>query len=878
MRDIKILIAEDESIAAEDLKRSLENIGYKVTAVTTTAEQTIQEAASLSPDLILMDIQLQGEKTGIDAATEILRTGDIPVVYLTAYADSATVQKAKASSPYGFVLKPFQIRELIGVVETALQRHRLESDLKSKEAWLSTALNSIGDGVISTDTAGRVTFMNPVAETLTGWTRQQALGKPLNSVFQIINEFTEKSAENPVEKVLRRGRAVGLANHTLLVRKDGQRIPIDDSGAPIRDEHGQITGVILVFKDISEKRKAERERSRLMEQYQSIINSNHNAIYLLDTDLNYLLMNQAYAGRLGLQHGEQPIGRAYSEFHTGKNTRQFAKRIETVLKSCKPVNYEYRSERDGRYFMRTLSPVWDENNGAIHAVTVISTDITQQRETEQALRESEKKYAAVFKNATDGLIWMNKDGIVQDINDAFVRITDIPPDQVIGKRAAALANKFVRKRDVPAILRRIASFISGVAVQPYELRYRNKILEIHSAVMHESGGYTATVRDITAQRHADRIQSVLFQISQATNQSENLDSLLKTIHEQLGQLMDTTNFSVVLYDEHTGAYDFPLMLDEHKKGPLPSPENMKHSLIEYVRRTGEPLLADRAALKKLAEENGIRQYSGKAQLWMGVPLKSAQTTFGVVAVQSYRDDDLYSESDLEVLTFISDHIATAIERKRSEEQIKSSLSEKDVLLKEIHHRVKNNLQIIQSLLGLQTQFIRDISDYELIKESQDRVRSIALVHENLYRSPNLAEIDFAEYIRNLSFALIRSYNIDTDRIRLHIQIGNFKFPVDRAVPCGLIVNELLTNALKYAFPPEFNGKGRIGINMKRINRNEVELIVEDNGVGLPDEQTGASDSLGLTLVKLLAEEQLKGRIKVDHKKGTRYTLTLNCPE
>lgn len=1003
MGDIKILIAEDEAIAAEDLNRSLESLGYHVAAITSTAEDTIKNAQSLSPDLILMDIRLYGKRSGIDAAQVIQNQYNIPVVFLTAYADNDTLQKAKDSSPYGFILKPFQIRELIGVIETTLHRHKLEMDIKAKQAWLSTALNSIGDGVISTDLHSIITFMNPVAENLTGWTQQEALGKELKDIFHIVNEKTKKTVESPVNKVLREGRIAGLANHTLLIHKDGHAIPIDDSGSPIRNERGEITGVILVFKDISERKKAETGLRHMMERYRSLVDSNHNAIYLLDTKLHYLLMNQAYLSRLGLADEKSIIGKAYSKYHSIKNTRQFSKRIQSVILSGRPVNYEYQSDRDGRYFLRTLNPIRDDEAGSILAITVISTDISVQkaaeeslmiseerfrtifensplgiavlsnakfndvnsafcdmlgyaknelihvdvsaithpddvekdnesindlfsgttnsfqrekrylkksgeivwarttvtlikteeddsrytlaiienisekRETEEALKKSEAKYAAVFKSSEDGLIYLNPKGIVQDVNLAFSRITNIKRDEILGKHAEQLAKKLAKPEDLPGILKKIVSFFAGNIFAPHELEYENKTLELQPAIEPETAAYILAIRDITDQKHASRIQSVLFHISQATNQSENLDSLLKTIHKQLGQLINTKNFLVALYDTAAGRYSFPFMADEHKQTDPFDEQELNHSLVEYVRRTGSPLLADKKAVQNLAAKGEVKLAGKPSALWMGVPLKTAQKTFGVVVVQSYHDLTLYSEKDLEVMAFISEHIAIAIERKQAEDQIRSSLKEKEVLLREIHHRVKNNLQIIQSLLGLQTSFMRHKEDLKLIKESQDRVRSIALVHENLYQSPNLAEIDFAKYIQDLTCALYRSYKVDFDQIRLEIHIKNIKFPVDRAVPCGLIVNELLTNALKYAFPPALKRKGLIQIKMKRSGSNDVELIFSDNGVGIPDQTGRDSDSLGLKLVKLLVEEQLKGKMEVEYKKGTKYRITLNCP-
>ncbi|MCP4591300.1 MAG: PAS domain S-box protein, partial [bacterium] len=216
-----------------------------------SGEEAVRQAGELQPDLVLMDIKLQGEMDGIEAAGQIQTRFDIPVIYITALSDAAPVQRAKITEPFGYVIKPVDTRELHATVEMALHRHRLETRLKESERWLDTTLRSIGDGVIATDEQGRVAFMNPVAEELTGWKQAEAVGRDLTEVFRIVNEATGEAAENPAARVLREGVVVGLANHTLLIRKDGARIPIDDSGAPIRDDDGTITGVALVFRDIT---------------------------------------------------------------------------------------------------------------------------------------------------------------------------------------------------------------------------------------------------------------------------------------------------------------------------------------------------------------------------------------------------------------------------------------------------------------------------------------------------------------------------------------------------------------------------------------------------------------------------------------------------
>ena len=259
MTHAQILIVGDEGIIAKDIQNILKSLGYAVPAIASSGEGAIKKAAEIFPDLVLMDIVLEGYMDGVEAAEQIRDRFDIPVVYLTAYADNKTLQRAKITEPYGYILKPFSERELHTTIEMALYKHQMERKLKESEQWLATTLKSMGDAVIATDAEGFVTFMNPVAEALTGWNQEEAVRKPLKKVFNIINEITGKQAENPATRVLREGIIVGLANHTALIARDGIKHPIDDNGAPIRDHKGNITGVVLVFRDITEKRKMEEE-------------------------------------------------------------------------------------------------------------------------------------------------------------------------------------------------------------------------------------------------------------------------------------------------------------------------------------------------------------------------------------------------------------------------------------------------------------------------------------------------------------------------------------------------------------------------------------------------------------------------------------------
>jgi two-component sensor histidine kinase len=213
---------------------------------------------------------------------------------------------------------------------------------------------------------------------------------------------------------------------------------------------------------------------------------------------------------------------------------------------------------------------------------------------------------------------------------------------------------------------------------------------------------------------------------------------------------------------------------------------------------------------------------------------------------------------------------TQRELAKSAEQIRSSLGEKEILLKEVHHRVKNNLQVISGLLNLQAHHITDESSKEIYKESQNRIISMALIHEELYQAKDLARVDFGAYIENLAENLFGSYSVDKDRITLDLDIAHTEMVVDTAIPCGLIVNELISNCLKHAFPDGMSGRVRVVFH--ELDDKEYVLEVSDDGVGLPPEMDiTRTASLGMQLVYLIAE-QLKGEMEVSREGGTSFRI------
>jgi PAS domain S-box-containing protein len=249
----RILVVEDEAIVAMDISVRLRALGYEVVGPASTGADALELAEATRPDLVLMDIMLRGGMDGVEAAQRIREATGAPVVYLTAYADDSTLRRAKVAEPLGYLLKPFEERELRTTIETALYKHRTEVRLRESERWLATTLRSIGDAVIAADERGRVKLINPAAESLTGWPQDEALGRDLGEVFQLADEATGQRVEPSTDAAPHTTAA--RQSDVLLLSRDGRSTPVETSASVITDEKGDLRGSVLIFKDISERRR-----------------------------------------------------------------------------------------------------------------------------------------------------------------------------------------------------------------------------------------------------------------------------------------------------------------------------------------------------------------------------------------------------------------------------------------------------------------------------------------------------------------------------------------------------------------------------------------------------------------------------------------------
>jgi len=428
MAKTTVLIVEDEEIVAADLAGRLEQLGYEVVGTAAKGEEAVESACRLKPQVVLMDIRLKGAMDGIEAAEAILRRHSAPVIYLTAHSDQATLERAKLSQPYGYIIKPFEERELSTTIEMALYKHQSDLQLREQREWLRVTLTSIGDAVITCDTDGLITFLNPVAEALTGWSAEEARERPVEEIFRLINEETRQPSKDPVDLVLREGHPKSLANHTALVTRSGLEIPIEDSAAPILDAGGRVIGVVLVFHDVTEKRRAEEalresasEQRRQREFLECVIANAGACIAVVQShDLRYTMANAAFQS---FAPDGPMVGRTYREVFPEAAAGAEAL-LRRVLETGEPWEVEnYRAPVPGN-----PDATWQGRVVRLPVVTgeapsalAVVWDITERRRIEDAERASRTKLAAAFGSITEAVFIADADGRLIDFNDEFVR-------------------------------------------------------------------------------------------------------------------------------------------------------------------------------------------------------------------------------------------------------------------------------------------------------------------------------------------------------------------------------------------------------------------------------------------------------------------------
>ncbi len=313
MSKARILIVEDENLVARDLQNMVRLLGYEVTGVVQTGEEVIGSISQKKPDLVLMDIVLKGKLDGIAVAAVIWEEYGIPVVYITSFADDLTFERAKLTEPFGYLIKPFEERELELTIETALYKARMQLLLREKEQWLSTILRSIGDGIIVLNAEGLISFINPVAQKITGWSEKEALGQKFEQIFCL----KKNSLLPPASEVFSFQEAV-------LVSRNGLEITIEQTEAPMSTDRGLGPERVIVFRDITSRKKVERELqeswARLQRAFQGTVQAISTTIEMRDPytaghQRRVARLAEAIAMELGLPETEVEGLKLAAEIH-----------------------------------------------------------------------------------------------------------------------------------------------------------------------------------------------------------------------------------------------------------------------------------------------------------------------------------------------------------------------------------------------------------------------------------------------------------------------------------------------------------------------------------------------------------------------------------
>lgn len=544
-------------------------------------------------------------------------------------------------------------------------------------------------------------------------------------------------------------------------------------------------------------------------------------IYYLDTNGVIKMIKGKGLELLGLKEKDL-INKQAPDFY---NNNDFKKIFKYVLSGG---TYRGIIELNNISLEGWSSSLRDEN-GNIKGVVSIATDITALLKTEQALQASEKKYKALIENAPLGILMSDTNGTILDVNPVLLNILGSPSIE---------ATKKINLLDFPTL-------VNAGFVDDFYLCLNSQKLIISEILYHSKWGKNIYIRYHLAciydnKRNITGIQALVEDITE-----RKLTEIALRENEELYRTLaaNLPDSAVMLFGK-----DLRYKLVEVNTESL-------SELRDYEDKDIDEAIPDVAMkpdyLKALEGEKVSfeKQYKGKDFLIKILPVKNDLNEIfaGMVLFQDIT------------------------EQKKAEGKIKASLREKELLLKEIHHRVKNNLQIISSLLNLQSSYIKDKTALEIFRESQNRVKSMALIHEELYKTANLSQIDFKKYSENLMNYLYQSYRIATKIIDFNIQTTDIFLDIETAIPLGLIINELVSNSLKYAFKNSKEEYGKIFISLKN-NNGLYELIVGDNGVGLPENfDFRSTNTLGSQLVLSLTE-QIDGEISIDNSQGAKFII------
>ncbi|MEQ8961149.1 MAG: PAS domain S-box protein, partial [Coleofasciculus sp. C2-GNP5-27] len=742
----------------------------------------------------------------------------------------------------GQILGALHIVKNLSQIERQTQQSiQAQAALQESEERFRNAFDYARIGMALVDLDGRFTKVNQSLCEMTGYSESELLA----TTFQAITHPDDVAADVTLAKRLLAGEIRFYQLEKRYIHKQGQIVWILLSGSLVRDFQDQPLYFIAQIQDISDRKSTEKRLRQHQHRLKYLLTSSPAVIFSTQPDPNYKL---TYIS----ENVATILGYTPEQFLNGSDlwlNHIHPKDINVILQELpRKLNqgnysFEYRFlHADGTYhWLLDEGRLIRDQTGEPIEVVGYFVDISDRKQAELALSRSRELKEAIFNESTDALFLVDPEtGLTIDCNQPAVDLFEAASEDELINIEGHTLQKY---RFTSAELYAINQSINQYGIWSKEVEYFTKkgkhfwgnlaVKRIHVA---DSAINLVRVTDITNRK--EREKDLKLQAVITRNMAEGIclvratDGLIVYANPKFEQMF---------------GYD---------PGEL---NNQPAKIINYANNE-----VDADKVRQLITQKIIKNGEYTYQIHN---VKKDGTPFWCQATTSRFEHPDYGT----VMVAVQQDITV---QKQTQDQLQTSLKEKEVLLKEIHHRVKNNLQIVSSLLQMQSRRTKDEDVALVLQDSQNRIASIALVHEKLYRSENLAQIDFAQYVPDLITHLFDSYNISSSRVRISYQVEDIALAIDTAIPCGLILNEFVSNSIKYSFPE--NQKGEIKIKFQRnLENNSLILLVQDNGVGIPKSfDIETTTSLGLTLVLGLVD-QIDGTLDLNCDSGTEFTITFS---
>lgn len=738
----------------------------------------------------------------------------------------------------------------MGVSRDISRQKQDAEELKNSEEKYRELFNTMSDAQLVLNAKDEVVFCNRAGYKLLGIS---AKNKEQISFASLITSEDKKKFKESRIQLKKTGKPILGVEYTIINKKNETRqIEINTTAV---FENKKYVGTREMVRDITDKKRAEAEAEAQAAKIKAIFESGNHMFWTVNKNIALTSFNKNYEQAILDMYGVRPeINKdplKPRKLFASKDYHGFwQEKYEQVFKGF-PQNFETNTlNKNGERIFRDifLNPIYDKK-GHIVEVSGIAHDITDKKLAERKVQEQAARIKSIFESSAH-IIWsINKDYELTSFNQNFVK--SFSASKLKGQAALELDLKKMisqlSKHEADLWSEKYEKAFTGEP-QQFELKsidnrgsenwfelFLNPIFDEKKNVIELSG----IGHQITFKKQAER--KIKDQAAKINSIFESTAMLIWTLDHKMRITSFNENFAKTLFRQFGVEVQIGLQFP----------------------KTIEPFI--REDLRKEMHALYQKALDGK-HLRFEAPLKDK---FGnVVWVESFLNPILVDNDKVFEISCLTHEIT---DKKVIEKQVRESLREKEILLQEVHHRVKNNLQVISSILNLQSSYVKDKNTLNILRESQNRIKSMSFIHESLYQTKDFSSIDFADYILSLSNNLIHSYNIGSGTVRLDTDFEKVFLNLDQAIPCGLIVNELLSNALKYAFTG--NKKGVLNLSIKEKD-NKVHLRIKDNGVGLPPEfKFEEADSLGLQLVFTLIE-QLDGEVKFSTapNKGTDYLI------